>query len=498
MITDYENPDDAEIGVRTSSYEVSFSGSSNDQNVYYWKLPSRFVGNKITSYGGNLNYTIRYVPLAGGVMSRNSAPDVVIRSLNDITILHYRREEVAPSGSQAYVVPIFEGNWQRSDGNTVNREHLLMALADVSDIFIKATYTTVTEEAALSHVSLDIATEQNTGSYQRAVEVEQCACPIGHEGLSCEDCAPGYKRSGSGIYLGICEPCSCNGHSSECDAETGSCLNCRDNTYGDECEFCEPGFVGNASNGTPYDCNRGDGGPSPVPYPRPTLRPDGNTKCSDRCDVSGTVSCDRECVCKANVIGYRCDQCREGTYNLQENDRAGCSECFCSGATRSCSSSRLYLEQIPMIIFDDQFTLTNRLGEPRLSSEEIRTDLSENQISATVDSIESYYWSLPSRFLGNQIKSYGGSLSFTIRCIGDGEYIQDQDVILTGNGLTLFWTRRQNNDGVIKFHFFFYKSLRYLQTTLFSKITFDSLKVSGRVPNVLVHDQHRVQIFSPF
>lgn len=466
LITDYENPDAANIGVRTSSHEVSFSGSSNDRNVYYWKLPPLFLGNKITSYGGSLNYTIRYVPLAGGVMSRNSAPDVVIRSLNDISILHYRREEVAPSGSQAYVVPILEGNWQRTDGNIVNREHLLMTLADVSDIFIKATYTTITEEAALSHVSLDIATEQNTGSYQRAVEVEQCSCPVGHQGLSCEDCAPGYKRSDQGIYLGLCEPCSCNGHSDECDSETGVCLNCRDNTEGDECELCQPGFVGNPTDGTPYDCRRGSE-PQPTPYPDPdpypypdphtTKRPDtDNLVGCDQCDHRGVVACDRHsrnCVCKANAIGYRCDQCREGTYNLQMFNPSGCSECFCSGASRSCSSSRLYLEQIPMIIFEDQFTITNRLGEPRPSNEDLDIDLSANQLSASVDGSETFYWSLPGRFLGNQILSYGGNLNFTIRNQGDGEYVPDQDVILTGNGLTLFWIRRRYTEGVSNFVF---------------------------------------------
>lgn len=444
LITDYENPDDARIGVQTSSFEVSFTGSSNDQNVYYWKLPSRFVGNKITSYGGNLNYTIRYVPLAGGVMSRNSAPDVVIRSLNDIEILHYRREEVAPSGPQAYIVPILEGNWQRSDGNAVNREHLLMALADVSDIFIKATYTTMTEEAALSHVSLDIATETNSGSYQRAVEVEQCTCPRGHQGLSCEDCAPGYKRSDSGIYLGLCEECFCNGHSTECDSETGVCQNCRDNTHGPECEFCEHGFEGNATNGTPDDCYRHE-----QPSPDPELDP--HRRC-DNCNQRGVSSCDYgQCVCKANVVGYRCDQCREGTFNLREDNRAGCSECFCSGASRTCSSSRLYLEQIPMIIFEDQFTLTNRLGEAISNSEDLALDISANEISANVDTGDTHYWSLPSRFLGNQILSFGGSLYWTIRNRGDGHYIPDQDVIIRGNSLTLFWSRHQYNSGVILF-----------------------------------------------
>lgn len=223
LITDYENPEEIEQDLVIQNNEVAFRGIAGDPNVYFWRLPSRFAGNKITSYGGNLNYTIRYVPTPGGFMSRNNAPDVVIRSLNDITILHYRRDEVAPSTSQSYVVPIYEDNWQRIDGNAVNRPYLLMALADVSDIFIKATYTTTTDEASLSQVILDTASQYNTGSNARAVEVEQCSCPVGHQGTSCEHCAPGYKRSDSGLYLGLCEPCDCNGHSDECDADTGVC-----------------------------------------------------------------------------------------------------------------------------------------------------------------------------------------------------------------------------------------------------------------------------------
>lgn len=156
-------------------------------------------------------------------MSRNNAPDIVIRSRNDITILHHRRDEVAAGNSQSNVVPILEENWQRIDGTTINRQHLLMTLADVSDIFIKATYTTTTDEAALSQVNLDTTSKHFTGTDARAVEVEQCSCPPGHQGTSCEDCAPGYKRSDSGIYLGLCEPCECNGHSDECDAESGVC-----------------------------------------------------------------------------------------------------------------------------------------------------------------------------------------------------------------------------------------------------------------------------------
>ena len=44
------------------------------------------------------------------------------------------------------------------------------------------------------------------------------------QGLSCEECAPGYTKTRSGLYLGTCEPCSCNGKSSTCDPDDGVCL----------------------------------------------------------------------------------------------------------------------------------------------------------------------------------------------------------------------------------------------------------------------------------
>jgi Laminin B (Domain IV) len=118
--------------------------------VFYWRLPSRFVGDKVTAYGGFLNYTVRYDPAPGGQSSKNNAYDVELRSskTNDITLLYYAKEPVQPNRPQTVSVPLYEQHWQRTDGQPADREHMLMALANLDYINIKATYTTNTREAA--------------------------------------------------------------------------------------------------------------------------------------------------------------------------------------------------------------------------------------------------------------------------------------------------------------------------------------------------------------
>lgn len=67
---------------------------------------------------------------------------------NQINLLYFGRDYPQPNSNQSFSVPLLEQYWQRADGQKADREHLLMTLADLKAILIKATYTTNTREAA--------------------------------------------------------------------------------------------------------------------------------------------------------------------------------------------------------------------------------------------------------------------------------------------------------------------------------------------------------------
>ncbi|XP_049312041.1 basement membrane-specific heparan sulfate proteoglycan core protein isoform X27 [Bactrocera dorsalis] len=438
LIRDYKAAQPSKVNFQQYNSALTFNQQLSPDPLY-WSLPAPFLGDKITAYGGKLSYNLSYNPLPGGLMSRNTAPDVVI-SGEDITIIHYRKAGVNPSQPSSYSVPIIESAWQRPDGQVVNREHLLMTLSKIDAIYIKATYTTSTKDGQLTQVSLDIATQNNIGT-PRAYEVEECRCPVGYIGLSCERCAPGYKRlSEGGLYLGVCIQCECNGHSDQCDAETGTCINCEHNTAGEFCDRCAPGYVGNASGGTPNDCS-----PDYEPYPPPA--PGNQTIECAYCNRDGTASCSGNyCACKPNVVGPYCSECRPGTYGLSERNPDGCEECYCSGKSTKCSSAVLYRQLIPVDFILSKPLLTDEEGSI-VDEENLSFDIPTNMFTYNYNSYTQKYWSIRGSVLGNQLYSYGGHLSYRLDVDSYGNSVPGSDVILIGNGMKLVWSRpREEQD----------------------------------------------------
>lgn len=61
----------------------------------------------------------------------------------------------------------------------------MMVLADLDEILIRATYSTEMVSASITGVSMESAVPTRT-SLPQALEVEECRCPPGYQGLSCQ------------------------------------------------------------------------------------------------------------------------------------------------------------------------------------------------------------------------------------------------------------------------------------------------------------------------
>nr|XP_014348776.1 PREDICTED: basement membrane-specific heparan sulfate proteoglycan core protein [Latimeria chalumnae] len=446
----------------------------------FWTLPSQFLGNKIDSYGGQLKFKVRY-SLARGQREPVERPDVVIVG-NGRKLIFRAQMPAQPVVVNQRQVEFQEEYWQHESGTTVTREDLMMTLVNLDAIMLRTVYDNKMVSVALSDIVMDTTTVEFTNQ-GLALAVEECRCPHGYQGLSCETCLPGFERIQSGPFLGTCAGCSCNRHASTCDPVSGHCLNCQHNTEGPQCNKCKPGFFGNPRAGLPDDCK-----PCPCPYSdanrrfsatcfldtdgQPTcdacapgytgrrcekcapgylgnpLQPGGRCYRNGNCDFRGSTPAGftpgAACQCKPNVVGTLCDECSTGSFHLSASNPEGCLKCFCMGVTKQCASSSWHRDQV-RAAYDQQesklYSLSN-IANTRSITEGISirgsSELSFRAFNTVPHDI--YYWVLPEKFKGDKVTSYGGELHYTITYSSprNAQHLQRYaDVVLQGNNIFL-------------------------------------------------------------
>ncbi|XP_045065407.1 basement membrane-specific heparan sulfate proteoglycan core protein-like isoform X2 [Coregonus clupeaformis] len=442
----------------------------------FWTLPRQFLGNKIGSYGGSLKYKVRYT-LARGETEPEEKPDVVLTGNGQRLV--YRRGNPTPSREvNQKEIKFSEENWQHSSGRQVSREDLMMTLASLESISIRTVYDNHMVSVALSDIVMDTTTvEYNI--HGNAKDVEECRCPPGYSGLSCEQCSTGFERVSGGNFLGSCAGCNCNGHASACDPISGQCLSCQHNTEGPQCDKCRPGYFGDPRRGRPDDCK-----PCPCPYTETSrrfsdtcfldhdsqatcdackpgytgrrcekcvsgyqgnpLQPNG--KCfptpNSKCDIRGTVNSNsRPCACKSNVVGSQCDECKSGSFHLTEDNPEGCLQCFCMGVTKQCASSTWSRDQVRGGVNGQLFSLSNRANTRTITDGIAQRGSSEVAYRSFSDiPNDIYYWVLPDSFRGDKVTAYGGELRYTVRYEPRQHSLvidRQPDVVLQGNGIFL-------------------------------------------------------------
>jgi hypothetical protein len=122
------------------------------------------------------------------------------------------------------------------------RIEFLNVLARTRDIYIKCTHEVaghngIPGPSGINTYELDIAIA-NTAGTDRAHTVEQCFCPDGYDGTSCQRCAAGYYMD---PVSRECRYCNCSGRSETCLEADGYCTDCRDFAAGRWCEKCADG-----------------------------------------------------------------------------------------------------------------------------------------------------------------------------------------------------------------------------------------------------------------
>lgn len=140
-----------------------------------------------------------------------------------------------------------------------------------------------------------------------------------------------------------------------------------------------------------------------------------------------------------NVSGNE-SVCQNGQFNDKATRPEECENCFCFGVSTQCQSANLFTYALPPPV--TSLTVVGVLGPWNGARSISVTEFEKHDVIATRHGVqlrltelplsgELPYYSLPEDYLGNQLKSYGGSFKYEVEYSGRGNPNDAPDVIIT-------------------------------------------------------------------
>ncbi|XP_065068970.1 laminin subunit gamma-1-like [Rhopilema esculentum] len=305
--------------------------NTREESELFFVAPSKYLGDKRASYMLSLTFLLSQdttnqpinSSLGDVILRGNNASYTLVTKLNAAPLQH-------PS-FRSYKVMFQERYWAKNQigGASVTSEEFIAVISNLRSLHIRGKWTTASRQSSyLANIQMEYSTNTAVSS-NASYNVENCSCPLGYTGLSCERCDRGYTRSTPyGAASTSCVPCRCNNHSSTCNPVNGVCDQCQHSTTGTNCQSCRAGYYGNATQGTPLDCSpcRCPGGPGASNQYSPVcaLANDGSPNCT---------------ACESGYKGRRCEMCQEGFFGNPLIPGRRCVQCQCSGNSLSCNNA---------------------------------------------------------------------------------------------------------------------------------------------------------------